>query len=272
MNSNLGKQKFFVIYQITNLINGKIYIGAHVTYNVNDKYMGSSKYLKKDMKELNRKNFKKEILHVFDNSKAMQEKEAEIVTKEFCYRDNTYNRMIGGITEFSWVNMVTVKDKEGNTSKVYCDDPRYLSGEFTGATKGMFCVKDKNGNTLQVSRDDPRYLSGEYSFIMKGKTNVKDKDGNILHVSCDDPRYLSGELVGFISKHFPKNWEGKKHKNESKEAIGKANSIKQSGNGNSQFGSCWITKENENKKIKKEDLDEWKNQGWIKGRKILKFF
>jgi hypothetical protein len=38
------------------------------------------------------------------------------------------------------------------------------------------------------------------------------------------------------------------------------------GNKNSQFGTCWITKNNENKKIKNYDLDIWIQQGWIKGR------
>ena len=37
MNSNLDKRKYFIIYQITNLIDDKIYVGAHATYNVNDK-------------------------------------------------------------------------------------------------------------------------------------------------------------------------------------------------------------------------------------------
>jgi len=36
---------------------------------------------------------------------------------------------------------------------------------------------------------------------------------------------------------------------------------------NSSFGSCWITKDNENKKIKKEELENYLSVGWIKGRK-----
>ena len=60
------------------------------------------------------------------------------------------------------------------------------------------------------------------------------------------------------------DWTGKTHKEESKKKIGEANSIKQKGEANSQFGTCWITNGIENKKIKKtEKLPE----GWEFGRK-----
>ena len=59
-------------------------------------------------------------------------------------------------------------------------------------------------------------------------------------------------------------WEGKQHKEETKRKIGEANSLKQKGENNSQFGTCWINNGTENKKIKK--TDELPN-GWEFGRK-----
>lgn len=55
-------------------------------------------------------------------------------------------------------------------------------------------------------------------------------------------------------------WRGKKLNDEHKKKIGESNSIKQKGEKNSQFGSCWITNGVENKKIKKETIlpDGWK--------------
>ena len=59
-------------------------------------------------------------------------------------------------------------------------------------------------------------------------------------------------------------WTGKKHKEESKIKIGKANSIKQKGAMNSQFNTMWITNGSENKKMKKDfPIPE----GWYNGRK-----
>lgn len=64
------------------------------------------------------------------------------------------------------------------------------------------------------------------------------------------------------------SWLGKHHKEESKIKIGAANSISQKGEKNSQFGTCWITNDVENKKIKKEDYIIYEINGWHKGRKI----
>lgn len=66
-------------------------------------------------------------------------------------------------------------------------------------------------------------------------------------------------------KHFF-DWTGKQLDEETKKKIGIANSVKQKGEKNSQFGTCWITKDETNKKIKKEELDNFIKQGWMKGR------
>lgn len=62
----------------------------------------------------------------------------------------------------------------------------------------------------------------------------------------------------------------KRHNDESKKKIGKANSKHQSGKGNSNYGNCWIhnLELKQSKSIPKSDLKQWLNQGWIKGRKI----
>lgn len=87
---------YYIIYKITNNINGKIYIGKHKTNNLDDGYMGSGKYIQNAVKKYGKENFTKEILFQFDTEQEMNDKEAEIVNEEFLHRDDTYNLALGG--------------------------------------------------------------------------------------------------------------------------------------------------------------------------------
>ena len=87
---------FYIIYKVTNIANGKIYIGKHETVNIADSYLGSGIALKRAIKKYGKESFKKEILHVFKTAQEMDDKERELVTEEFVARKDTYNMGIGG--------------------------------------------------------------------------------------------------------------------------------------------------------------------------------
>jgi group I intron endonuclease len=89
----------YIIYKTTNLINGHIYIGKHITdtpYTF-DGYLGSGLGLQKAIKKYGKENFKRETLFVYDDEEDAYNKESEIVTKEFRYRHDVYNACDGGL-------------------------------------------------------------------------------------------------------------------------------------------------------------------------------
>jgi len=88
------------IYKITNVINGKIYIGQTVRIGVQfDSYWGSGNYIKKAIKKYGKENFIKEIIMECDCQVDADEAE-KFYIKEFNSTDEMigYNLHIGGNT------------------------------------------------------------------------------------------------------------------------------------------------------------------------------
>lgn len=109
---------FYTIYKTTCKVNGKIYIGKHKTKRLNDGYMGSGKYLRNAIEKYGRDNFVTEILHVFDTEEEMNNKERELVTEEFCLREDTYNLCEGGRGGWSYLNRTGLNNKGKNMQEM----------------------------------------------------------------------------------------------------------------------------------------------------------
>ena len=90
----------YIIYKIQNTINGKFYIGAHKTKNINDSYMGSGVAIQRAIKKYGKSNFIKTILLECDSETEMYEMERKIVKIGL----NTYNLTNGGRGGFSHID------------------------------------------------------------------------------------------------------------------------------------------------------------------------
>lgn len=89
---------YFYVYQITNLVNGKIYVGKHKSAKAphENGYYGSGKQITAAIEKYGIDCFKKEVLHLCSSLDEMSLLEAEIVTEEFVKRTDTYNMHKGG--------------------------------------------------------------------------------------------------------------------------------------------------------------------------------
>jgi len=82
------------IYKITNLVNGKEYVGKDESSR--KRYYGSGKLIVFAIKKYGKENFRKEILFETNNKEVLCEKEKEYIIECNSLSPNGYNLTSGG--------------------------------------------------------------------------------------------------------------------------------------------------------------------------------
>lgn len=98
----MEKKKRYFIYQTTNLVNGKIYIGKHGTFDIEDRYFGSGPVLRRAIKKYGIENFEFKVLIELQNEEELRLLESMVVNEDFINRPDVYNCMIGGQGGDTW--------------------------------------------------------------------------------------------------------------------------------------------------------------------------
>lgn len=96
MRRNDLKAEFNYLYEIKNLVNGKIYWGAHSTNDLDDGYMGSGRLVKAAIAKYGRAKFEKEFVLFVGSAEDLYEWEEALVGRVFISRPDTYNLSVGG--------------------------------------------------------------------------------------------------------------------------------------------------------------------------------
>lgn len=225
----LNNKMKYIVYKITNLINGKYYIGVHQTCNIDDGYMGSGVLLHAAYKKYGVENFNKEIIANCKDPNEMFEIEHDLVETN-SKNKMSYNLMDGGHGGFNYINSL---DKNGT----------------------KFGVKRR----LELLNDHKWYNEWKEKQI----EGCHKKNNTILKEEYTRRGKKANETAKLRNGVYP--FEGKSHSNETKMKIGRKNSINQSGFNNSRYGSMWITNGTESKSIPKDSIIP---SGWRKGRKM----
>lgn len=176
---------FYTIYKVTNKINGKIYIGKHQTKDLNDGYMGSGKHLRYSISKYGIENFEKEILFQFDNETDMNAKEAELVTEEFCLREDTYNLCPGGNGGFGYLNSFGLSVKQFK-------DTEFAKRCSKKANEKKRILRDTNETWFIDYKEKLSNSIKEYHRLndnaFKGKTHTEETKRNIGIFSSENQK------------------------------------------------------------------------------------
>ena len=101
----MSSNNIYFVYQTTNQINGKVYVGVHKTTNINDGYIGSGINLQRAIKKYGIENFTREILCFTETYSEAFEIEELIVDHNFVNSPNTYNMKLGGHGGFDHITL-----------------------------------------------------------------------------------------------------------------------------------------------------------------------
>ena len=172
---------YYYIYKITNLINGKMYIGQHRTNNLDDGYMGSGKLIKRAIKKYGVENFKKEIQGFYEDMEELNYMERVLVDQTWVDREDTYNLVIGG-DQFRLFGSLSEEHKrkigDGNRNKHPSNKTRKLMSEKAKMRTGV-----KNSFFGKHHSDEAKRKNREAHL---GKHWYSDGKTNIFTTVCPD--------------------------------------------------------------------------------------
>lgn len=225
------QRKYHYIYKITRLDeSGKYYIGMHSTDDLEDGYFGSGTLLSRSIKKHGKEKHKKEILERLPTREALKLREKKIVNEELLGDKRCMNLQLGGGGGFTSAQMKELFQRPGY--------------------KERFSASVKHG--MKELWQQPEFRE-KMSKMASKRISKLWKDPSISE------KFRVGSAKSFV---------GKKH---SPESIQKMKDQKEGhglGEKNSQFGTCWVTKDSINMKIRKELLSEFMLRGYSKGRKL----
>jgi group I intron endonuclease len=219
---------YYLVYLTRNLVNNKIYVGVHSTWNLDDGYLGSGDKLKLAVKKYGKENFNRIILHYCYNEQQAYEIESQIVDTYFINRKDTYNIVLGGSIPSS---------RKGKSMSTY--SRLQISKSLSGRKGRQWTALDCSVHSVKMKSIMSNPITKEKCSLAK-----KGKPGN-KHTK------ESKAKISYIQSHL------------SEEQLQRKSKAKQ-GNKNGMYGKKWYN----NGISSSTFIPDQEPVGWILGRKF----
>lgn len=263
------------IYLTTNLVNNKKYIGKHKASKFDSDYKGSGKALKRAIKKYSSDNFKVELLEKCYSEDILNNKEKYYIEKFNAVESrNFYNMKDGGDGGFpphSGKNhpMYGKRGKDNpNYGKKHIKPhgPNKLISEsklgkkwYNDGNKNYFIYpKDKTDNLIEGML--PKAYKSKDSLKKHSETltgRIAINNGKVTKmINPDDLEYYKskGWKKGSY-KQYSTGMLGKHHSQEFKDKVSK-----------NTRGRIWVNNGSINKRVKPEELQDYLNNNFVKGK------
>ena len=178
----------YIVYETTNLINGKYYIGVH-NLNTRKNYLGSGKILKQAVKKYGHDNFIRETLKEFDNQDDAYNYEKLIVNIKLINNQNCYNICGGGFG--SSIMSENTKEKISK-SRI---------GKYSGKDNSFYGKKHSKKTKENFSKIRKGTHKGKYNSFY-GKKHTEKSKKKMSESS-------KGKISSMLGKHHTKETKEK---------------------------------------------------------------
>ena len=208
--------KYYGVYKITNLVNGKMYIGQHVTSDLDDGYMGSGLVIRRAIKKYGAENFRKEWLTFCEDEEELDYMERVFVDETWLSRSDTYNLKLGGDGGWAYINEHNLTNTPEMRAK--------LSEKMKGNRYGCFKRSKETRRRMSVANKGKQLThetKRKLSIAHTGKKVDEETRKKISESSQKKRWYNDGahetftEVCpnGFVKGRLHKGW---KHSDEAK--------------------------------------------------------